>query len=108
MSQEHSIEEVYAFVRRYFQCPTRALFSILRIEDLDGVYQERFLQFLTKAYQENSQGDNLAVLAVLVADIDAPIAKHLATLGFFQESIKLCDEDTLDSFFKFKRLQRRT
>ena len=55
--------------------------------------------FLLKAYQE---GNISAVLAVLVADIDAPIAKQLTTLGFFQESIKLCDEDTLDSFFQIQ------
>ena len=94
-----SIEEVYAFIRRYIQCPTKELFSILRIEDLDGVYQESFLQFLTSAYQERNVS---AVLAVLVADIDAPIAKQLTTLGFFQENIRVYDESTLDKYFQEK------
>ena len=87
-----SFEEIYAFVRRYIQCPNKALFSVLRIEDLDGSCQERFVQLLTRENESIEKRNILAVLAILVADVDAPIAKQLKTLGFFQESVQAYDE----------------
>ena len=98
-----SIEEINAFVRRYIQCPNKSLFTVMRIEDLDGSCQERFVQILTEENQsESPQRQVSAVLAILVADIDAPIAKQLKTLGFFQEKILSYDQATFDKYFQEK------
>ena len=93
-----SVEEIYAFVRRYLQCPGKSLFTVLRIEELDTSSQEAFIKYLA---QHDQSGKKIySQLAILIADIDAPIAKQLKTLGFSLENVKAYDENALDKYFQ--------